>query len=179
MRSLRVLTGDVHRECERGKERVEKFSLLPAGDKRRALTDILYHIFLHSLFCFHFVLSFPSLVLSLSLYLFSFFFSLFHIQVSVHLCSRQPIKKSWFLLTTIHLYALCVCVWAFMLMHAIYDSVYECVCAQQKDGGIAIGGGFIRRSETLIHTERLHREMDDSLKLPAALVGKYMVLRYP
>lgn len=58
-------------------------------------------------------------------------------------------------------------------------SMCVCVCAQQKDGGVAIGGGFIRRSETLIHTERLQREMDDSQKLPAALVGKYMVLRYP
>lgn len=54
-----------------------------------------------------------------------------------------------------------------------------CVRALQKDGGEAIGGGFIGRSETLIHAERLQREMDDSLKLPAALVGKYMVLRSP
>lgn len=47
----------------------------------------------------------------------------------------------------------------------------------QKDDGIAIRGWFIRRSDTLIHTERLQREMDGSLRLPAALVGKYMVLR--
>lgn len=77
MRSLRVLTGDVHRECERGKERVEKFSLLPAGDKRRALTDILYHIFLHS-FLFSFCAKLPwscSLSLSPSLPFFLSFFS--------------------------------------------------------------------------------------------------------
>ena len=50
--------GHVHRECERGKERVEKFSLLPAGDKRRALTDILYYIFLYS-FLFSFCAKLP------------------------------------------------------------------------------------------------------------------------
>lgn len=108
MRSLRVLTGDVHRECERGKERVEKFSLLPAGDKRRALTDILYHIFLHS-FLFSFCAKLPWSC-SLSLPLSTFFSFFFLIQVSVHLCSRHPIKKNWFPLNTHHLYAVCVCV---------------------------------------------------------------------
>lgn len=50
MRSLHGLTGTCM-ENVRGKERVEKFSPLPAGNKRRALTDILYHIFSVFILC--------------------------------------------------------------------------------------------------------------------------------
>ena len=128
-----------HRESERGKKQVEKFSSLPAGNKRLVLTHILYHISVcsFSLFSFSaelpsfslilkftfrsFVLSFfCSFVLSFSLFFFlsffhsfclSFFLSSFlpHTLCFFHLCSRQQIRKNWIPLNTHHLHA-AVCV---------------------------------------------------------------------
>lgn len=111
----------------------------------------------------------PAVIVSYLSFLSSFCLSLLlrtHTLCFFHLCSRQQIKKSWSPLNTHHLHA-AVCVVMFIHTVCFITLLYvcvrprmclcmcACVCVLQRDDGVAIGGWFIRRSDTHTHIHTL------------------------